>query len=66
MDGDWFWGWLFGYLVGAAIGAFCLGAFVWAPDDDYDFSVVCQYEGGTVQGDICLKNERVLEIDLED
>lgn len=56
--------WVFGYLIGILIGMFALGSYVWSPDEDYDFSVVCQYEGGEVQGDICLKNDRSIEVEL--
>lgn len=64
--GEFVFSWAMGYLIGILIGALSIGNAIWAPDADYDFSVVCQYEGGTVQGDVCLKNERVLEINLED
>ena len=53
-------------VVGAAFigtGAFFIGTD--NPSDWAKFGVVCEYEGGTVADDLCIKNDRVITIDME-
>lgn len=58
------------YFLGIVIGLVFGGFFGFLmgtefPPSSYDFAVVCEYEGGIVADDLCIKNDRVITIDME-
>lgn len=52
-----------GFFVGALI-FFFIG--VENPGPAHDFEIICEYEGGTTQGDVCIKDDRVITIDIKE
>lgn len=55
-----------GLMSGIMIALMALAVFMAAMDIDtprtHYFENVCAYEGGEIQGDVCIKNGRVIEI----
>lgn len=55
-----------GIIVGIALG-FVAGLTIFSGDKPtaaQNFAIVCEYEGGTVQGDVCIEDDRVITINL--
>lgn len=58
---------MFEFGMGVLFGVWMtlIGALFIVGETPAPFDIVCEYEGGEVQGDVCIRDGRVIEIDLE-
>lgn len=63
MDDDGFFAFIliFWFLFGALVMIFVM-AILFSATTPTELQIICEYEGGTMQGDVCIVDDRVFDI----